>query len=69
MSANVSVITKLNALVALVAFAMLALAGLGLAAQPEGFSVELALPMAGVIVVTLGLAVWLRLEVRKGILR
>jgi methyl-accepting chemotaxis protein len=72
---NVSVITKLNVWIALMFAALAAMAGLGLQAQhaalPAGAqaSMEPAWWMGALLLVAGGAGVWLRLEVRKGILR
>jgi methyl-accepting chemotaxis protein len=70
MFANISVITKLNALLALQVISMLALGGLGL------YSKELAIDrqtlvglVAGLFVLFTAIGVYLRLSVREGILR
>jgi len=71
MFANVSVITKLNLFIGLFAAALLAMAGIGIASLPEGagLSAGALSAMGGVFALSLAAAVWLRVEVRKGILR
>ncbi len=69
-SADISVGTKLNALVAVQIVALLAVAGIGLYAPSLQMGATQAASLMGLVIVLSGaLALWVRLEVRRGILR